>query len=92
MSFRCCVTVDGTAGPEHIAPDRQSICNFLQSNQGCLSMSKQGDNKAVVGRWFTEFWGKTVSLGVIDEIVAPTCRSSIRCMRPAAATPTLGRL
>ena len=21
-------------------------------------MSKQDDNKAVVGRWFTEFWGK----------------------------------
>lgn len=26
-------------------------------------MSKQDENKAVVGRWFTEFWGKTVNLG-----------------------------
>ena len=34
-------------------------------------MSKQDDNKAVVGRWFTEFWGKTVNLGVIDQIAAP---------------------
>src|SRR5262245_63743854 len=34
-------------------------------------MSKQEDNKAVVGRWFTEFWGKRVNLGVIDEIAAP---------------------
>jgi predicted ester cyclase len=34
-------------------------------------MSKQDENKAVVGRWFTEFWGKTVNLGVIDEIAAP---------------------
>jgi hypothetical protein len=34
-------------------------------------MSKQDDNKTVVGRWFTEFWGKTVNLGVIDEIAAP---------------------
>ena len=34
-------------------------------------MSKEEDNKAVVGRWFTEFWGKTVNLGVIDEIAAP---------------------
>ncbi|HEY9344145.1 MAG TPA: ester cyclase [Inquilinus sp.] len=32
-------------------------------------MSK--DNKAVVGRWFTEFWGKDVNLAVIDEIAAP---------------------
>ena len=23
-------------------------------------MGKQDDNKAVVGRWFTEFWGKDV--------------------------------
>jgi predicted ester cyclase len=34
-------------------------------------MSKQDDNKAVAGRWFTEFWGKTVNLRVIDEIAAP---------------------
>jgi predicted ester cyclase len=31
-------------------------------------MSKQGDNKAVVGRWFDGFWGKTVNLAVVDEI------------------------
>ena len=34
-------------------------------------MSKEEDNKAVVGRWFTEFWGKTVNLGVVDNIAAP---------------------
>jgi hypothetical protein len=34
-------------------------------------MSKQDDNKAVVGRWFTEFWGKNVNLAVVDEIAAP---------------------
>jgi len=34
-------------------------------------MSKASDNKAVVGRWFTEFWGKNVNLDVIDEIAAP---------------------
>ena len=34
-------------------------------------MSKLEDNKAVVGRWFTEFWGKQVNLAVIDEIAAP---------------------
>jgi predicted ester cyclase len=35
-----------------------------------FAMSKEDDNKAVVGRWFTEFWGKNVDLGVIDEIAA----------------------
>ena len=34
-------------------------------------MSKQDDNKAVVGRWFTEFWGKNVNLAVVDDIAAP---------------------
>src|SRR5215468_9517866 len=34
-------------------------------------MSKELDNKAVVGRWFTEFWGKNVNLAVVDQIAAP---------------------
>ncbi len=34
-------------------------------------MSKAEDNKAIVGRWFTEFWGKTCNLGVVDELAAP---------------------
>lgn len=34
-------------------------------------MSNVAQNKAIVGRWFTEFWGKTVNLDVVDEIAAP---------------------
>jgi hypothetical protein len=34
-------------------------------------MSKEEQNKAVVGRWFTEFWGQNPNLAVIDEIAAP---------------------
>ena len=34
-------------------------------------MSLQDDNKATVGRWFTDFWGKTCNLAVVDEIAAP---------------------
>ena len=33
-------------------------------------MSLQDDNKAIVGRWFTDFWGKTCNLSVVDEIAA----------------------
>ena len=33
-------------------------------------MSKEERNKAVVGRWFTEFWGKSVNLAVVDDIAA----------------------
>jgi len=35
------------------------------------NMSVEQDNKAIVGRWFTNFWGKTCDLTVVDEIAAP---------------------
>src|SRR5690349_8424365 len=42
----------------------------MQQSKG-TRMSLQDDNKAIVGRWFTDFWGKTCNLGVVDEIAAP---------------------
>ena len=34
-------------------------------------MTKEQDNKAIVGRWFTDFWGKTCNLSIVDELAAP---------------------
>jgi len=34
-------------------------------------MTKEQDNKAIVGRWFTDYWGKTCNLGIVDELAAP---------------------
>jgi len=34
-------------------------------------MSLQEENKAVVDRWFTNFWGKSCNLSVVSEIAAP---------------------
>src|SRR6201995_188332 len=34
-------------------------------------MSREDENKAIVGRWFTNFWGKTCNLGTVDELAAP---------------------
>jgi predicted ester cyclase len=34
-------------------------------------MSKEADNKKIVGRWFTEFWGEKFNPGVIDDLAAP---------------------
>jgi len=28
-------------------------------------MTKVEDNKAIVGRWFTDFWGKTCQLSIV---------------------------
>jgi hypothetical protein len=32
------------------------------------------ENKAIVGRWFTEFWGKEFNPAVVDELSAPDIR------------------
>ena len=34
-------------------------------------MAKTDENKAIVGRWFTDFWGKNCNLGIVDEVAAP---------------------
>ena len=34
-------------------------------------MTKEQQNKALVGRWFTEFWGNPWNPKVIDELAAP---------------------
>jgi predicted ester cyclase len=34
-------------------------------------MSKEDDNKAIIARWFTNFWGKTCNLDIVDELAAP---------------------
>ena len=34
-------------------------------------MSKEQENKVIVSRWFTEFWGPTCNLDIVDELAAP---------------------
>ncbi len=34
-------------------------------------MSKEQDNKALVGRWFAGFWGNPWNPAIIDEVAAP---------------------
>jgi predicted ester cyclase len=51
---------------------KHSLVSMIPFNaRGPDPMSKEDDNKAVVVRWFTEFWGKDVNLAVVDEIAAP---------------------
>src|SRR6202521_4660107 len=54
-------------------PSRQSSIagGFANRQRKGIRMSKAEDNKAIVGRWFTEFWGKTCNLAVVDELAAP---------------------
>jgi predicted ester cyclase len=34
-------------------------------------MGKAEDNKAIVGRWFADFWGPTCKLAIVDDLAAP---------------------
>ena len=34
-------------------------------------MAKEQDNKAIVARWFTEFWGKPWNPNIVDELATP---------------------
>ena len=34
-------------------------------------MSKEQDNKAIVGRWFTEFWGNPWNPAIVGELAVP---------------------
>jgi len=45
-------------------------------------MSKIEDNKAIVGRWFTEFWGERCNLAVVDELAAPEMLLKYSLHRP----------
>jgi predicted ester cyclase len=36
-----------------------------------FSMSKEQDNKAIVGRWFQEFWGNPWNPNVVEDLAAP---------------------
>jgi predicted ester cyclase len=38
---------------------------------GDVDMSKEIDNKAIVGRWFTDFWGKQYNPSIVDELAVP---------------------
>jgi predicted ester cyclase len=40
------------------------------------------DNKAVVVRWFTDFWGSDFEAGVIDELAAPDIRFEYSLHKP----------
>jgi predicted ester cyclase len=41
------------------------------SKRKAFTMSKEQDNKAIVGRWFTEFWGNPWNPKIVDELGAP---------------------
>jgi hypothetical protein len=40
------------------------------------------DNKAVVARWFTDFWGSDFDASIVDELAAPDIRFEYSLHKP----------
>jgi predicted ester cyclase len=54
-----------------VQAERGDRAALLQPVNEEFTMSKEDDNKAIVGRWFTDFWGETCNLDIVDELAAP---------------------
>jgi predicted ester cyclase len=52
-------------------------------------MTKEQDNKTIVGRWFTEFWGATCNLSVVDELAAPNMLLQYSLHAPRRGRPDI---
>lgn len=57
---------------------RPEIARLLEKSAGALytalgemKMSREDDNKALIGRWFDGFWGNPWNPKIIDELAAP---------------------
>jgi predicted ester cyclase len=50
---------------------RSSKGEYALANREVDQMSREQDNKAIVGRWFKGFWANPWNPGIIDELAAP---------------------
>src|SRR5690348_4927009 len=48
-----------------------SASGQTESAKERLIMSREQENKAIVGRWFREFWGSPWNPRIVDELAAP---------------------
>ena len=48
-----------------------TLPQFGKAATGKELSGQEAENKAIVGRWFTDFWGKTCNLKIVDELAAP---------------------
>src|SRR4029077_12742218 len=62
--------VSPTLTHEVKTPRRKAVASLFTAPRGS-KMSREQDNKAVVGRWFDGFWGNPWKPAIIDELAAP---------------------
>ena len=47
-----------------------------------LANTKEEVNKTIVRRWFTDFWGQTCNLSIVDQLAAPNMLLKYSLHRP----------
>jgi predicted ester cyclase len=67
--FRLCGLPVGS-GPSGHATIREPSSRKRQQEKDFI-MSKEQDNKAIVGQWFKGFWGNPWQPDIVDELAAP---------------------
>jgi predicted ester cyclase len=85
-----CQVCGGSIAP--IFEDDVAACDRRRAADGSLISTQQSesegdrmsvdDNKAIVVRWFTEFWGSDFSPEVIDDLAAPDIRFEYSLHKP----------
>lgn len=59
----------------HLINRRDALRTGLLASGGLAVFAQAGPkeqaNKAIVGRWFVDFWGKTYNSRIVDELAAP---------------------
>ena len=60
-----------TSGLGYGAEPATSMDGELEGSTRMSRECRESYNKAIVGRWFTDFWGKTWNLDIVDELAAP---------------------
>jgi predicted ester cyclase len=75
-TLREAIALDANAGRQtDISRTRRGLSHvYGPQNRAAtkeLIMSKEQENKAIVGRWFAEFWGRTWNPKIVDELAAP---------------------
>jgi predicted ester cyclase len=64
-------TTNGVSLRDANSTVRESLNRAENNKIGDVDMSKESENKAIVGRWFTGFWGKMYNVSIVDELAAP---------------------
>ena len=59
--------------------------------QSAKATSKEETNKAIVGRWFKEFWSNPWNPAIVDELAAPDMLLQYSLHAPGAGVPTSRR-